>query len=198
MMDDVGSRIREIQKTLKKDLDEDRYQHTIGVMYTAAALTMSHKDVDMDHALLAGLLHDCAKCITDEKKLKLCQKYGIELSFYEKEHPFILHAKLGAKIASLKFNIEHPEILTSIQFHTTGKAAMTPLEKVIYIADYIEPGRNKAPNLRYIREIAFSNLDECMYLILKDCLEYLKSARQEIDPMSMSAFEYYWNVHNQM
>jgi predicted HD superfamily hydrolase involved in NAD metabolism len=167
-------------------------------MYTAAALAMAHTDVDMNHELLSGLLHDCAKCISDEKKLKLCQKYGIELSFYENEHPFILHAKLGAKIASLKFHIDHEDILNSIQFHTTGKAAMSPLQKVIYIADYIEPGRNKAPNLSDIRKIAFSNLDECMYLILKDCLEYLRSARQEIDPMSISAFEYYWNVHNQI
>lgn len=195
-MDKTVYYIPEMQKLLKKDLDSPRYQHTLGVMYTAAALAMVH-DCDIMDAQIAGLLHDCAKCISNEKKIKLCQKHDIEVTPYEKENPFILHAKLGVWIASHKYSVDKPIILDSIRWHTTGKAAMNVLEKIIYISDYIEPGRDKAPNLNIIRKAAFQNLDECMYLILKDCLKYLKAAHREIDPISISAFDYYWNLHNQ-
>ena len=195
-MDTTAYNIPEMQKLLKKELDSPRFQHTLGVMYTAASLAMVH-DYSIIDAQVAGLLHDCAKCIPNEKKLKLCQKYNIEVTPYEKQNPFILHAKLGVWIASHKYSVDKAEILDSIRWHTTGKAAMNDLEKIIYISDYIEPGRDKAPNLNIIRKTAFRNLDECMYLILKNCLKYLKSAHREIDPVSISAFDHYWNLHNQ-
>ena len=88
-------KLQEIQKKLKKELDKERYTHTLGVMYTAAALAMAHH-VDLEQAMYAGLLHDCAKCISNEKKLKLCKKYHIDISPSEKRSPFLLHAKLGA------------------------------------------------------------------------------------------------------
>lgn len=185
-----------IQKKLKKDLDKPRFQHTMGVMYTAASLAMVH-DCGLNQAQTAGLLHDCAKCIPDDKKIKLCQKYKITVTAYEKNNPFMLHTKLGEWIASHKYGIKDPEILKSILWHTTGKPAMSTLEKIIYIADYIEPGRDRAPNLEQIRKTAFQSLDECMYLILKDCLAYLNSSNKEIDILSENAFDYYSNIHNQ-
>ena len=109
----------------------------------------------------------------------------------------MLHAKLGAYLAKKKFDIRDPEVLSAITWHTTGKAAMTVPEKIIYIADYIEPGRNKAPRLEEIRKMAFKDLDECMYLILHDTLTYLKTAEKEIDTVTESAYEYYCNLHNQ-
>ena len=160
------------EKKLKKYLDKDRYIHTLGVMYTAAALAMAH-DYDMEQAQMAGLLHDCAKCIPNKKKLKICKKQNIGISSIEKNNPFLLHAKLGAYIAKEKYQIEDEEILSAIRWHTTGKEAMSELEKIVYIADYIEPGRNKAPRLSWIRKMAFEDLDEGMYYILKDSLSYL-------------------------
>ena len=97
----MNERILKIQHTLKKDLDENRYQHTLGVMYTSASMAMRY-DVDVQKALYAGLLHDCAKCIPGDKKIHLCEKYGLSVSEVEKENPSLLHAKLGACLAQKK------------------------------------------------------------------------------------------------
>ena len=183
-----------MEKKLSDYLDESRYIHTQGVMYTAAAMAMAH-GCDLTKARVAGLLHDCAKCIPNKKKLKLCKEHDIAVTEFEKEHPFLIHAKLGAYIASRKYNVDDPEILSAIACHTTGKPAMTDLEKIIYIADYIEPGRDKAPNLARIRYIAFQNLDECMYEILRDTLQYLDQGSSDIDNATVEAFQYYSKIH---
>ena len=178
------------EKKLRKNLDEDRYQHTLGVMFTCASLAMVH-DYDLQDAQMAGLLHDCAKCIPNRKKLELCEKYKIQLTDFEKEHPYLIHAKLGAYLAKEKYGVKDPEILSSIRYHTTGHPDMTKLEKIVYIADYIEPARDKAPNLVLVRKLAFQDLDECMYRILKDTLDYLDGSSNEIDETTREAYEYY-------
>ena len=179
-----------IQKKLAKYLDEQRYEHTMGVMYTSACLAMVHGG-DLQAARLAGLLHDCAKCIPNKKKLKLCSQHNIPVSEFEKDHPFLLHAKLGAYIAKAKYGVTDAEILSAITWHTTGRPEMTKLEQIVYIADYIEPHRDKASNLEKIRKLAFADLDECMYEILKDTLEYLDTEPDDIDEMSQKAYVYY-------
>ena len=179
-----------MQKKLSKYLDEDRYNHTLGVMYTCAALAMVH-GCDMKDAQAAGLLHDSAKCIPNKKKLKMCEHNKIPVTEFEKGHPFLLHAKLGAYLAEEKYGIKDPEILSAITYHTTGKPEMSVLEKIVYIADYIEPGRFKAPNLAKIRKLAFQNLDECMYEILKDTLIYLEENPKDVDYATKDAFVYY-------
>ena len=184
----------EYQKKLKKYLDKGRYHHTIGVMYTSAALAMAH-EYSLDKAILAGLLHDCAKCIPNKKKLKLCEKKGIMLSPVEKENPFLIHAKLGVYIAREKYGVEDREILSAIRWHTTGKEDMSVLEKIVYIADYIEPERDKAPNLERVRKTAFFDLDECMYYILKDSVGYLKKSAIVMDSQTEKAFLFYKALH---
>ena len=150
---------------------------------------------DMKDAQAAGLLHDCAKCIPSKKKLKLCESNRIPVTEFEKEHPFLLHAKLGAFIAREKYGIKDQEILSAIRFHTTGKPEMSLLEKIVYIADYIEPGRYKAQHLDTIRALAFQDLDECMYEILKDTLAYLEEDPKDIDLTTKDAFIYYKDLH---
>lgn len=183
-----------MQKKLVKYLDEDRFAHTLGVMYTCASLAMVH-GYDLEDAQVAGLLHDCAKCIPNKKKLKLCSQNNISVTAFEEEHPFLLHAKLGAYIARKKYDITDEEILSSITYHTTGRREMSLLEKIVYIADYIEPMRNKAPNLDKIRKLAFQDLDECLYEILKDTLEYLDENPQNVDNTTKEAFSYYKKLH---
>lgn len=183
-----------IQKQLSKHLDENRFHHTLGVMYTCAALAMAH-DCSIPDAQLAGLLHDCAKCIPNKKKLDMCEENRIPVTDFEREHPFLLHAKLGAFVAKDKYGIGKEEILSAITFHTTGKPDMSLLEKIVYIADYIEPGRDRAQNLSKIRKIAFQDLDECMYVILKDTLDYLEKTPGEIDSATEDAFAYYRDLH---
>ena len=184
----------EIRKSLKKELDKSRYEHTMGVMYTAAALAMAH-GVDQKKAMLAGLLHDCAKCIPNKKKLKMCSQHNIPVSEFEQTHPFLLHAKLGAYVARAKYDVTDEEILSAITWHTTGKPEMTLLEKIVYIADYIEPKRDKAPNLAVVRKLAFEDLDECMYKILADTLAYLEENPKDIDNATKDAFLYYKDLH---
>ena len=183
-----------MQKKLAKYLDEDRYEHTLGVMFTCAALAMVH-DCDLITAQTAGLLHDCAKCIPNKKKLKMCSQHHISVSEFEQEHPFLLHAKLGAYVAKAKYDVTDENILSAITWHTTGKPEMTLLEKIVYIADYIEPKRDKAPNLAIVRKLAFQDLDECMYKILGDTLAYLEENPKDIDNATKDAFLYYRDLH---
>lgn len=185
-----------IQKKLSKYLDENRFHHTLGVMYTCAALAMAH-DCPIADAQLAGLLHDCAKCIPNKKKLKMCGENNIPVTEFEKEHPFLLHAKLGAFVAKDKYGIRKKEILSAIAFHTTGKPDMSLLEKIVYIADYIEPARNKAPNLTEVRKLAFEDLNECMYAILRDTLTYLDKNPDDVDSATKDAFAYYDTLHKE-
>lgn len=180
----------DMKKKLKKSQDKERYEHTRGVMYTAGCLAMAH-GYDMEKAMLAGLLHDCAKCIPNDEKLSLCREHNILVTAIEAENPFLLHAKLGALLAELDYDVSDPEILHAIKVHTTGEPDMSILDKIIYIADYIEPGRDKAPNLQKVREIAFRDLNVCMARILRDTLIYLKSGKGSIDPTTQITYEFY-------
>ena len=157
-------------------------------MYTAASLAMAH-DYDMEQAQMAGLLHDCAKCIPNKEEAEDLQKTKYKDFIYREKQSFSSSCKAGAYIAKEKYQIEDEEILSAIRWHTTGKEAMSELEKIVYIADYIEPGRNKAPRLSWIRKVAFENLDEGMYYILKDSLSYLGNSSKVLDPMTQKAFE---------
>ena len=157
----------EIRKRLKKELDKGRYEHTKGVMYTAGCMAMAY-ETSIEQAMLAGLLHDCAKCIPDDEKLQICEEHDIPINAVEYESPFLLHAKLGAYLAETVYEVKDPEILHAIKVHTTGAPDMSTLDKIIYIADYIEPGRNKAADLPRVRKLAFEDLDTCMAEILCD------------------------------
>lgn len=186
----MNEQIKRMQQKLKKHLDEDRYEHTLGVMYTAGALAMRYQE-NIRSALIAGLLHDCAKCIPTNKKFKMCSKYHLEVSETERSNPSLLHAKLGAYLAEKKYHVRDEAILSAITFHTTGKPAMSLLEKIVYVADYIEPGRRERPNMAEIRRLAFENIDECIYQILQDSLNYLNTRNITVDPMTEKTYLYY-------
>ena len=180
----------EIHKQLKTKLDKGRYKHTTGVMYTAGCLAMAHES-SVERAMLAGLLHDCAKCIPNEEKIQLCEKNNISISRVEYESPYLLHAKLGAYLAEKQYGVTDPQILEAIRVHTTGKPDMTILDKIIYIADYIEPGRDNAPNLEKVRRLAFQDLNACMAQILSDTLKYLSQKGGAIDPATGKTYDFY-------
>mgnify|MGYP002230360672 FL=1 len=146
---------------------------------------------DMDRALTAGLLHDCAKCIPNDKKIRMCKKNHIFISPAEYANPSLLHAKLGAYLAASKYHIGDRSILNAIACHTTGKPEMTLLDKIIYIADYIEPNRAELPNMAEARRLAFEDIDECLYLLLRDSLVYLQSRGLPVDPATEKTYNYY-------
>jgi predicted HD superfamily hydrolase involved in NAD metabolism len=182
--------IMELRKKVKKELDKNRYEHTKGVMYTAGCLAMAH-GYDYSKAMVAGLLHDCAKCISTSEKMSLCKKHNIAISNVEIENPGLLHAKAGMVLAEEKYHISDKEILHAIKVHTTGEPDMNMLDKIIYIADYIEPLRCEAPHLERIRQLAFSDLNQCVAEILYDTLHYLSGRKGSIDPTTQTTYDFY-------
>lgn len=184
--------INKMRKKVKRYLDSERYEHTLGVMYTAGCLAMKYGE-DMERAMTAGVLHDCAKCIPNDEKIKLCRKYHLDISEAEMANPGLLHAKLGAFITWKKYHVEDREIICAIAAHTTGRPDMSLLDKIIYIADFIEPGRDEAPNLPIVRKLAFTDLDACLLRVLEDSLSYLNTKGAAIDPMTEKTYLYYKN-----
>lgn len=186
----MSTEIRKITKSLEKELDSKRFEHTIGVEFTACSLAMAH-GANVKNAQLAGLLHDCAKSIPDNEKILLCEKYGLPVRDVERENPGLLHAKLGSYLAEHKYGIEEPDVLSAIESHTTGKPNMNLLEKIIFVADYIEPSRKPIPNLDEIRSIAFKDLDKAVFEILENTLLYLGTGSKAIDPLTKQTYDFY-------
>ena len=186
----MTEKLAAIRKELKKQLKKERYEHTTGVMYTAASLTMCY-GADMQKALIAGLLHDCGKFAPPREQIELCGKYGIELSSSELDMPALIHAKLGAYLAEREYGVTDREILDSIRYHTTGRPGMTMLEKIVYIADYIEPGRREIPGLAEVRGVVFQDIDRAVCLSAERTVQYLSSSGKSVDPMTAKTYEFY-------
>lgn len=187
MMDE---RIAAFREQLQTQLSPDRYEHTISVSYICMALAMRY-GYDIQKAELAGLLHDCAKCFSNQALIEKCQEQGILLTQEELDAPAVIHAKYGAWLAQHQYGIEDKEILDAIACHTTGKPEMNLLDKILYIADYIEPRRDKAVNLTQMRVLAFQNLEQTMFEILSGTLEYLEKKGAKIDSMTLDAYHYF-------
>lgn len=182
--------LKKLRKAMEKALDDRRYEHTLGVEYTAAALAMCYGD-SIKNAQIAGLLHDCAKCLSDEKRLSICEKHNIIINDIERRNPALLHAKVGSFLAMEEYGVSDPDVIHAILNHTTGRPGMSLLEKIIFIADYIEPGRNKVPNLDEVRRLAFTDLDAALLRILGDILKHLEESGREVDPMTRKTYNYY-------
>jgi len=184
---------KKIRKQLSKDLDEARYEHTLGVAKTAQMLACIY-EVDKDQAYLAGLLHDCAKNISHKQKIKLCKDAGLSISDVEKENPSLLHAKAGSVVAKSDYCVEDTDILNAISSHTTGRPNMSTLEKIVFVADYVEPGRPDRENLNHLRKLSMESLDKAVLEILSDTLNYLSDTAKAIDPMTSMTYEFYKNL----
>ncbi len=178
-----------IRKKLKKKLSESRYEHTLSVSFTCICLAMRY-GYPLEKAEIAGLLHDCAKCHPDDSYVRRCEKHGIQITAEEKAAPAVLHAKLGAWMAKEHYGISDAEILSAIACHTTGKPNMGLLDKILYVADYIEVRRDKAENLAKMRRLAFEDLDEALFEIVQGTLSYLKQRGMVTDPMTQKTYEY--------
>ncbi len=182
--------LRKLRKEMEKIQDARRFEHTLGVEFTSAALAMRY-GASVRDAQTAGLLHDCAKCLTDRERVSICKKNNISITELEMENPFLLHAKVGAFLAREQYGVTDQDILDAIHNHTTGRPGMSLLEKIVFIADYMEPGRSHAPNLEEIRGMAFADLDRTLLKILGDTLDYLDGGNGDVDPMTRKTWEYY-------
>lgn len=175
---------------LKTKISEKRFEHSLGVEYTAACMAMVH-GADVEKARIAGILHDCAKGIPTKEKLEKARNHGIPINRSEKENPDLLHAKLGAYYAKTKYDVRDEEILDAIAYHTTGRPDMSLLDKIIFIADYIEPNRKMIRDMEIIRKEAFCDIDKCLIHILRNTIEYLEDTGVFMDEMTLKTYDYY-------
>jgi nicotinate-nucleotide adenylyltransferase len=122
----------------------------------------------------------------------ICERYAVPLSPFQRENPKLLHAKTGAAVARAVFGEPEP-IVSAICWHTTGRAAMSTLEKILYIADYMEPTRD-FPGVEQLREATRRDLDEAVWLGLDQSLSHLRELGRSVDPDSREAWSYYRNT----
>ena len=186
MFDFSRERIDIIKADLKEKLPKKRYEHTLGVAYTSAALAMRYGE-DIIKAELSGILHDIAKA----KKLPKLKELMIGfddpytdagyVEMVSDKAPQILHAIYAPYLAKKNYNIEDKDILSAIRWHTPGKKDMSILEKIVFVADYIEPNRKQLPSLDEIRTLAFQDITKAVERIAMSTIEFLNDQDVYID-----------------
>ena len=175
---------------LKKSLDRQRYEHTLGVEETAREMAKCFGE-DEEKAALAGLLHDCAKCMTLSQMVKSAK--GEEIDPLMKESKALMHSLAGMCVARDVFNVQDPQVLSAIRWHTTGREGMSALEKIIYLADMIEPSRKPYPGLEEIRRLCWLDLDAAMLTALKGSLAHVQAQGKTLHPDTLAALSSYEN-----
>ena len=174
----------QLEQVVIRLLNPNRVKHVLGCRDTAVELA-KHWGADVTDAARAGILHDITKAIDGPLQLTLCDAYGKILSDFSKRYPKTLHALTGSLVAERIFG-ENENVVSAIEHHTTGKADMNLLEKIIYVADYMEPNRD-FPGVERLRELAFSDIDAALKLGLEMTLEHLKRQGAEVSPESRDA-----------
>ena len=177
----------ELEKVVIRLLNPNRVNHVLGCRDTAARLARIW-GVDETDAARAGMLHDVTKAIDGPLQLTLCREYGKVLSEFSMKYPKTLHALTGSMVAERIFG-ENEKVVSAIECHTTGKGNMTMLEKIIYVADYMEPNRD-FPGVDKLRHYAETDMDAALKLGLETTLEHLKRQGAEVSPESKEALEY--------
>ncbi|MBE6960026.1 MAG: nicotinate (nicotinamide) nucleotide adenylyltransferase [Ruminococcaceae bacterium] len=182
-----GLSMERLESVVTELLDPKRVKHVLGCRDTAIALA-KHWGADETDAARAALLHDITKALDGKLQLTLCREYGIILDTFFTKNPKTLHALTGSLVAARIFG-ENEAVVSAIRSHTTGKAAMNTLEKIIYVADYMEPNRD-FPGVEELRKLAFTDLDGAMKLGLEMTLTLLEKQGSEISPESREALAY--------
>ena len=161
----------QIKSYLKENLKVKRYDHVLSVRDTAMKLADIYNE-DLENAKIAALVHDCAKNMTDNELISIAQKHNLFIDEISKESPQLLHAPVGAIIAKETMGIENSDILNAVTYHTTGRKNMSLLEKIIYIADYIEPLRI-FPGVDDLRNIAYKDLDMALLKSFDNTIKFV-------------------------
>ncbi|NHC39409.1 HD domain-containing protein [Bacillus sp. MM2020_1] len=169
----------EALKLVKVQLTDHRYQHTLGVMETAIALAKQYGG-DEQKAELAAIFHDYAKFRPKDEMKEIIIEQGFPQNLLEYNSE-LWHAPVGAYLAEKEAGIIDPEVLEAIRFHTSGRPGMTLLDKIIYLADYIEPGRH-FPGVEEVRNVAKENLDKALIMAVKNTIIFLLKKNQTVYP----------------
>lgn len=166
-----------------------RFQHTLGVEETAVQLARIY-GVNPYEASIAALLHDNAKNLSNEELYRICQTYYPQYNLTQ-EYSSVFHAFAGAITAKRRYSELSNDVINAICFHTTGRPNMSTLEKIIYAADYAEPGREPFPGLELIREYLFNDLDDGIRHMLQQTVDYVKMKKKKIHPLTITTLDYY-------
>ncbi len=181
--------IKEIELKLKDMLPERRLRHSLNVAKCAIELSKIY-NCDENKAEIAGLIHDCAKYFDNEQVKECVEKYNISLDELEKNNIALSHSTIGAYVAKEEFNINDEDIINAIKYHTTGKENMSLLEKVIYMADLIEEGRN-FPGVDELRKLTYEGkLDDAIVLSFNNTIKFVINNNQLIHPRTVEARNY--------
>lgn len=186
----------ELIDLIQMELSAKRFNHSIGVMNTAIDLAKTY-GLDQEKARIAGILHDIAKPFNVREIVNICRQNGKDLTEEESANDENIlnlgHAKAGSIIAKNIYFIEDEDILSAIYYHTVGRPNMSLLEKIIFVADYIEPNRTQPTNppLDDLRELAFIDIDKCVALICENTINYLKNADKSLVKSTVDTYNYY-------
>lgn len=171
------------KEKLKEVLSPKRYDHSLGVQQTAMELAARFGG-NIYKAGVAGLLHDCAREMPSDHLLKRAEEFGIVVGSLEYSSPVLLHAAVSACIASKDYGIQDNEILKAITLHTTGGADMSVLDKIIFLADFIEPHRDFS-GVDMLRDLARKNLDKAVLAAFDQTMRHLLKKQMVIHPDSV-------------
>ncbi len=188
----MEKRVDEIKEFVRRRINEKRFTHSVNTANEAVSLARKY-GADVDKAYIAGLLHDVAKGLSPVMLKIIAEKYCLEVDEYEQNNPELMHGKVGAAIVASELGITDEEILSAIKWHTTGHKNMTLLEKIIYIADIIEPGRNYTQT-EALRHLAYEDINEAMKTGLMHVMGYVKSQGFSLHPNSIEAYEHLINT----
>ncbi|MCQ2978463.1 MAG: bis(5'-nucleosyl)-tetraphosphatase (symmetrical) YqeK [Clostridia bacterium] len=182
----------ELENEVKKYEKEKRFNHSLGVVKVSMELAKLN-NYDVEKARVCAILHDCAKNLDDDFVNEFCKEYKLDFT-YLKDYHNLLHSHLGYYFAKYHFGIEDEEILNAIKYHTSGKAEMTLLEKIIFIADFLDPGRDTSEyqeTYNSVKEATYRNIDEGLVKLIDRQLNYLKVKEKDIYIDTYKAYEFY-------
>ncbi|HHX61844.1 MAG TPA: HD domain-containing protein [Epulopiscium sp.] len=179
-----------LQQYVEQHMTAYRFKHTLGVVETAKDLAVIY-GVDSDKVTIAALFHDIAKEFTSTKKREFCLEHNIAVDDFLSQNIHLIHGDIAAYIAKEEYNIEDEDILNAIINHTLGSHNMSDLEKVIYIADIIEPNRKNHLELNNLRRIAYMDLNKAMLFALNYTINYLNATEKNVHPIIYSILEEY-------
>lgn len=157
--------IAEVEKFVSGTLSPERLNHVRGVVQTAKALAIRY-GADPDKAMLAAWLHDVAREVPDDDLLKLADEFGIIFTDIEVRVPHLWHAPVGTRFARRQFGVTDLDVLAAIRYHTTGRAGMSLLEQIVFLADVIEPGRS-FPDAEQLREWSETDMERAVLAALE-------------------------------
>lgn len=182
-----------MKQCVEKQVGKSRFKHTLGVMEIARQLAIIHGE-DAHKAAVAALLHDIAKEFSPVKARMFCEQYQIPLDDYLERNIHLVHGNIGACIAREQCDIHDEDVLNAIANHTLGQRNMSTLEKIIYLADIIEPNRRPHVGLEELRKLAYINLNDAMRVALYSNIAYLNAKNKEVHPIIYSILEEYENT----